>query len=390
MKKKLVYILSCFLVVYGAFALELTVPEFHFDVMAGKPLGSKDSFTIAQESSVHFRLLQGERFYSDLAIGMHIADIVKFFHPHQEKRSLGQWAFADFSLNFPRLAGRYLSLSVFTGRHQSLTGGSYSFDFLKHGIRPVKAYGNDSAHWFLPQSARESVGVSFAGLIANSGYLGASFGWNAQIKDKQEYGVYMQGGAFSNIALTNAYVSVHLADGVREVSLDTALSVLFTLHDNFSLFTQLGLHKTNMRSPALKDEALNNLFGFFEPRVHLDHINFDFTFFVSKIETAYTPFPRAPLMKMFSGSSGDLYGGLNIFSGFGSLELDKVQGGFHILAAANIKNIKDTTALLVAAVPFFTVNIGPCDLDFRVTVYPLAYTTPLSMFEGKIALKRTL
>lgn len=389
MKKKVVYILSCFLIVYGASALELTVPEFHFDVMAGKPQ-DQDTFKIAQESSLNFRLLQGERFYSDLAIGMHISDILSFFHPHYQSRSFGQFAFADFSLNFPRLGGRYLSLSVFTGRHQSLTGSSYSFDFLKHGIHPVRAYDNDTAHWFLPAQARESVGLSFAGLIANSGYLGASFGWNAQIKEKQEYGVYMQGGAFSNIALTNVYFSVHLADGVREVSLDTALSVLFTLHDNFSLFTQAGLHKTNMRSTALKDELLNNLFGFFEPRVHLVHMNFDFTFFVSKIGNTSTPFPRAPLMKMFSGTAGDVYGGLNIFSGFGSLELDKLQGGFHVLVAANIKNMKDPAALLVAAVPFFTVNIGPCDLDFRVTVYPLAYTTPLSMFEGKIALKRTL
>lgn len=389
MKKKLVYIIGCFFIVYGAFAVELTVPEFHFDVMAGKPL-DKGAFTIAHESSVNFRLLQGERFYSDLAIGLHIADIRTFFHPNLEKRSFGQFAFADFSLNFPRLAGRYLSFSMFTGRHGSLTGASYSLDFLKHGIRPVKAYDNDAAHWFLPKPARESIGMSFAGLVANGGYLGMSFGWNAQIKAQQEYGIYMQGGAFSNIALTNAYVSVHLTDAVREVPVDAALSVLFTLHDNFSLFTQAGLHKTNMRSAALKDEALNNLFGFFEPRVHLDHINFDFTFFVSKIETAYTPFPRAPLMKMFSGNTGDLYGGLNIFSGFGNLELDKVQGGFHVLVAANIKKTKDMTTLLVAAVPFFAVNIGPCDLDFRVTVYPLAYTTPLSMFEGKIALKRTL
>ena len=72
------------------------------------------------------------------------------------------------------------------------------------------------------------------------------------------------------------------------------------------------------------------------------------------------------------------------------MEIDKVQGGTHFLIAANTKKIKDVSAMVIAATPYFSVDIGPCDLDFRVTIYPLAYATPLSMFEGKIALKRTL
>ena len=46
--------------------------------------------------------------------------------------------------------------------------------------------------------------------------------------------------------------------------------------------------------------------------------------------------------------------------------------------------------LVLAFTPFYTLNIGPCDLDFRFSFYPLFYAAPASMFEAKIALKRNL
>lgn len=389
MKKNILRIMLPVLTMYAAAALEMTVPEFHFGVLVAKQPNEKQ-FSIVQESAINFRLLQGERFYSDLNLSLHIPDIIRFFHPQQYARSIGQFAFADFSLNFPRIGGRFLSLSLFTGRHRSLTGVQYGSDFLKYGMRPVRMYDSDVSAAFLPTDARESLGVSFAGMVSSSGYLGISAGWNAQIKDEQEYGVYLQGGGFSNGTLMNAYGALHLTDKATAISVDTAFSALFNIYDAFSLFMQTGLHKTNVNSTALKDEALKNMFAFIEPRVHLRYVNLDFTFFTSKISNRNHIFPTAPLLQSFSKGTDELYGGLNIFLGIGSMEIDKMQGGTHFLIAANTKKIKDVSAMAIAATPYFTVDIGPCDLDFRVTIYPLAYATPLSMFEGKIALKRTL
>ena len=389
MKKKLLRIVLPLLTMYAAAALEIAVPEFHFGVLVAKKPGN-EKFSIVHESAINFRLLQGERFYSDLNLSFHIPDIVRFFHPQQNARSLGQLAFVDFSLNFPRLGGHFLSLSLFTGRHRSLTGIQYGLDFLKYRVRPVRMYDADVSCAFLPADAQESIGVSLAGMVSSSGYLGASVGWNALIKDKQEYSMYLQGGGFSNVALINTYCALHLTDKASAISIDTALSVLFSIHDTFSLFTQAGLHKTNVRSAALKDDISKNVFAFVEPRIHLRHANIDFTFFASKISSRNHLFPKAPLLQSFSSMADELYSGLNIFFGIGSMESDKVQGGTHFLIAANVKKIKEASAMAIAATPFFTVDLGPCDLDFRVSIYPLAYTTPLSMFEGKVAVKRTL
>ena len=391
MKKNITRILFYFLLTFAATALELTVPQFTFGLLAGKR-PNEQKFSILQESSIGFRLLHNERFYSDLNLSFHIPDILRFFHPQQQARTLGQFAFVDFSLNFPQLGSRPLYLALFTGRHQSLTGEQYGFQFLKHTIRPVKMRNSELATWFLPPDGQENIGISFAGLISNTGYLGASFGWNAQIRDKQEYGIYMQGGGFSNSMLTNAYCAFHITDKAQALSLSTALSMLFTIHDHFSIFTQAGLHKTNLRSTAVAQDIAGNIFVFFEPRVHLDRIYFDFTFFASKIrDRRYTGFfPTAPLIPPPKIAANELYGGLNLFCGFGSMELDKLQGGIHLLTAANLKKIKDTSLLVLAATPFFTINLGPCDLDIRITIYPLSYKQPSSMVEGKIALKRDL
>lgn len=392
MKKHIARLFVCVSIICSAVALEISAPEFNFGVLAAKQPASSSQFNIVQESSVNFRLLHGERFYSDLNLALYVHDVLGFFNPQLSVRTPGQFTFIDFSLNFPSLGGKPLILSIFTGQHQSLTGAHYGFDFLKHGIRPVKMYENDSAALFTPVQPREAVGISFAGLVSNIGYLGVSFGWNGEIKEKQEYGVYAQGGAFSNIALTNAYLSFHAVDKATELSLDGAVSVLFTVHDNVGIFTQLGLHKTNFRSASLQQDAIGNIYAFFEPRVSLEHMNFDFSFFVSKIRDPQQNgfFPVAPLIKPFNIVYNELYGGLNIFCGFGSMELDKMQGGFHGFVAMPITRSVTISSVLIALTPFYTLNIGPCDIDFRCSVYPLLYAAPASMFEGKIALKRNL
>ncbi len=392
MKKNLARIFICFSIIYTAAALEITVPQFNFGISAAKPPTSSSQFTIVQESSISFRLLHGERFYSDLNLALYVPDVLRFFHPQEKTRKPGEFTFIDFSLNFPNIGGKPLLLSIFTGKHQSLTGAHYSLDFLKHGICPVKMYENDSATLFTPPQPREAVGISCAGLISNIGYLGGSFGWNGAIKDQQEYGVYAQGGAFSNIAITNAYLSFHTTDKAAEISLATSVFVLFTIHDNVGIFTQLGLHKTNFRSPTLQQDAIGNIFAFFEPRIALDRMNFDFTFFVSKIRDPQHNgfFPASPLIKPFNIAYNKLYGGLNMFFGFGNMEIDKMQGGFHSFVAMPVTGSVTIPSVLIAVTPFYTLNIGHCDLDLRCSVYPLLYATPVSMFEGKIALKRNL
>ena len=392
MKKNIVRIFVCFSMIYTAAALEVSVPQFNFGLSAAKKPTSGSQFSIVQESSISFRLMHGERFYSDLNLALYVPDVLRFFHPQENTRKPGEFTFVDLSLNFLNLGGKPLLLSIFTGQHQSLTGAHYSFDFLKHGIRPVKMYENDSAALFTPPSPREAVGISFAGLISNIGYFGGSFGWNGAIKNQQEYGVYAQGGVFSNIAITNTYLSFHTTDRATELSLATSVAVLFMVHDNVGIFTQLGLHKTNFRSPTLQQDAIENIFAFFEPRIALEHISFDFTFFVSKIrDPQYTGFfPASPLIKPFNIAYNKLYGGLNMFFGCGNMEVDKMQGGFYSFVALPISNRVTIPSILITLTPFYTLNIGPCDLDIRCSVYPLLYATPASMFEGKIALKRSL
>ncbi|UTC48155.1 hypothetical protein [Treponema vincentii] len=392
MKKHIAHIFVCFSIIYAAAALEITVPEFNFGVSAAKQPSSSSQVTIVQESSVNFRLLHGERFYSDLNLALYINDVLGFFNPQLPSRIPGQFTFIDFSLNFPFLGGKPLFLSIFTGQHQSLTGTHYSVDFLKHGIRPIKMYENDSAALFTPPHPREAIGISFAGLTSNTGYIGSSIAWNGEMKDKQEYSIYAQGGAFSNIALINTYLSFHITDKAAALSLAASASVLFTIHDNFGIFTQLGLHKTNFRSTTLQQDAVGNIFAFFEPRVSLEHANFDFTFFVSKIREPQQNgfFPAAPLIKPFTVFHHELYGGLNMFFGFGNLEFDKMQGGLYSFVAMPITRAVNMSSVLLALTPFYTLNIGPCDLELRCSVYPLLYATPSSMFEGKIALKRNL
>jgi len=398
MKKNRARIFICFsiiytITIYTVTALEITVPKFNFGISGAKQPESSSQFSIVQESSINFRLLHGERFYSDLNLALYVPDVLRFFHPQEQERTPGQFTFIDFSLNFPNLGGKPLILSIFTGQHQSLTGAHYSFDFLKHGIRPVKMYENDSAALFTPPHPREAVGISFAGLTSNTGYFGSSFSWNGRIKKtEQEYGIYAQGGAFSNIALTNTYFSFHITDNAAKISGAASVSVLFIPHNNVGIFTQFGLHKTNFRSPTLKQDVIGNIYAFFEPRIALEHVNFDFTFFVSKIRNPQDNgfFPVSPLIKPFNIVYNELYGGANIFFGFGNMEVDKMQGGFHSFVAMPATRPVNIPSLLIALTPFYTLNIGPCDIDLRCSVYPLLYATPASMFEGKIALKRNL
>ena len=192
MKKIIARIALCFLMIYTVAALEVIVPAFNFGILAGKP-DSSTEFTVVQESSINFRLLHGERFYSDLNLALYIPDILHFFDPDQLARIPGEFTLIDFSLNFPNFVGRPMILSIFTGQHQSIIGTRYSFDFLKHGIRPTRMYEHDVAALFTPPHPREGLGVSFAGLILNVGYAGGSFSWNGGLKDKQEYSIYAQG-----------------------------------------------------------------------------------------------------------------------------------------------------------------------------------------------------
>lgn len=356
----------------------------------GKLPSSSSKFSVIQESSINFRLLHGESFYSDLNLSLYVPNVLRFFHPQEQARTPGQFTFIDFSLNFPKLAGKPLALSIFTGQHQSLTGIRYSSDFLKHDIRPVKMYESDISMLFTPPYPRETVGMSFAGLISNTGYLGGSFGWKK--KNEQEYSIYVQGGTFSNIAIITAYISSHITNKAAAISCASSGSVLFTVDDTVDIFMQLGLHKTNFRSPTLKKDIVGNLFAFFEPRVAFDHVNLDFTFFASKIHDPHSNgfLPVAPLIKPFTIGYNELYGGLNIFCGFGNMEFDKMQGGFHCLVATPVTHAVNIASVLLAVTPFYTIDIGICDLDLRCSVYPLLYATPASMFEGKIAFKRSL
>lgn len=393
MKKHIARIFVCFSIIYTIAALEITVPECNFGVLMGKLPSNSSKFSIIQESSINFRLLHGESFYSDLNLSLYVPDVLRFFYPREQERTPGQFTFIDFSLNFPRLARRALALSIFTGQHHSLTGMRYSADFLKHDIRPVKMYESDISALFTSPYPREAVGVSLAGLISNTGYIGASFGWNGGIKqNEQEYGVYVQGGTFSNTALTNAYIASHITDNIAAISGAASGSVLFTVDDTVNILMQVGLHKTNFRSPTLKKDIIGNLFAFFEPRIAFDHVNLDFTFFASKIRDSQSNglVSVAPLIKPFDVAYNELYGGLNIFCGFGNLEFDKMQGGFHCLVAMPATRSVNISSVLIAVTPFYTVNIGLCDIDFRCSVYPLLYATPVSMFEGKVAFKRNL
>lgn len=393
MKKNIARIFICFSIIYTVTALEITVPKFNFGIAGAKQSGSSPQFNIVQESSINFRLLHGERFYSDLNLALYVSDILRFFHPQERARMPGQFTFVDFSLNFPNLGSKPLILSIFTGQHQSLTGTHYSFYFLKHGIRPVKMYEHSSAALFTPPHPREAAGISFAGLASNIGYLGGSFGWNGRIKKtEQEYSMYVQGGAFSNIALTNTYLSFHITDNAAKISGAASASVFFIPHDNIGIFTQLGLHKTDFRSTTLKQDVVGNIYAFFEPRIVFKHINIDFTFFVSKIRNPQDNgfFPTTPLIKPFNIVYNELYGGLNMFFGFGSMEFDNMQGGFHSLVALPATRPVNKPLVLIALTPFYTLNIGPCDLDIRCSIYPLLYKTAASMFEAKITLKRNL
>ena len=186
MKKIIAHIVICFSMIYTVAALEVIVPAFNFGILAGKP-DSSTEFTVVQESSINFRLLHGERFYSDLNLALYIPDILHFFDPDQLARTQGKFTLIDFSLNFPNLAGKPLILSIFTGQHQSIIGSRYSFDFLKHGIRPTRMYEHDVAALFTPPHPREGLGVSFAGLILNVGYAGGSFSWNTAYTRKGEF-----------------------------------------------------------------------------------------------------------------------------------------------------------------------------------------------------------
>ena len=114
MKKNIARIFVCFSMIYTAVALEVNVPEFNFGILAGKQPSSSSQFSIVQQSSINFRLLHGERFYSDLNLALYVPDVLRFFHPEQLSRIPGQFTCVDFSLNFPNFIGQPLILSVFT------------------------------------------------------------------------------------------------------------------------------------------------------------------------------------------------------------------------------------------------------------------------------------
>ena len=90
MKKIIAHIVICFLMIYTVAALEVIVPAFNFGILAGKP-DSSTEFTVVQESSINFRLLHGERFYSDLNLALYIPDILHFFDPDQLMRTPGKF-----------------------------------------------------------------------------------------------------------------------------------------------------------------------------------------------------------------------------------------------------------------------------------------------------------
>ena len=83
MKKNIARIFVCFSMIYTAVALEVNVPEFNFGILAGKQPSSSSQFSIVQQSSINFRLLHGERFYSDLNLALYVPDVLRFFHPEQ-------------------------------------------------------------------------------------------------------------------------------------------------------------------------------------------------------------------------------------------------------------------------------------------------------------------
>ena len=60
------------------------------------------------------------------------------------------------------------------------------------------------------------------------------------------------------------------------------------------------------------------------------------------------------------------------------------------MTAINIHDAKNASSLACAVTPFFAVYLGPCSIDLRVTIFPLAYAQSDSMIEGKIAVKRDL
>lgn len=390
MKKNIARVIVYLFIISAAAALEITVPEFYIGLREAKHPDMSDT-SLYQESSVKFRLLHGKRFYSDLDTALYIPDPVGFFHPDKDIRSLGEFSFFNFSLNFPQMTGRPLSLAIFTGIHPSLTGQQQSFDLLKHGTLPVRMADSDISSCFLPPLVRENVGISLSGLIVNSAYLGASFGWNAKTNAVQEYGLYTQAGVFANTVIFNTFAAMHITEKAEKVSISADASLFFPIQDDFSLYLGTGLSKTDVRDPSVQSAMLSNAYVFFEPRLRLVHTDIDLTFFISSIKTTNRTgvFPSRLLMP-FSYRNNDLYAGCNIFAAVGNPDIEQMQGGCHLLTAVNMNDAKNSSSFLCAVTPFFAAYLGPCSIDLRATIFPLAYEQPESMVEGKIAIKRDL
>ena len=390
MKKNTAKVFVCLFIISVAAALEITVPEFYIGLHGAKYPGMS-GVSFYQESAIKFRLLQGKRFYSDFDTALNIPNPAGFFHPDKDIRSLGEFSFFNFSLNFPHMSGRPLSFAIFTGVHPSLTGQQQSFDLLKHGTMPVRMADSDISSCFLPPLVRENIGLSLSGLIANSGYLGASFGWNAKTSAAQEYGLYLQTGLFANTVIFNTFAAAHTTGTAEKVSVSADASFLFPIQDYFSLYLGTGLSKTDVRDPAVQHTLLSNTYVFFEPRLRFAHADIDVTFFVSSIKmTNRTGVFPSRLLTPFSYRNNDLYAGCNIFAAVGYPDIERLQGGCHLLTAINIYDAKNSSSLVCAVTPFFAVYLGPCSIDLRATVFPLAYTQPESMVEGKISIKRDL
>lgn len=389
MKKAFMYLLVCSVLTAG-FSAEVGIPLFTFGIRAGK-LPDDSRYVIEHESYADFRITQGEQFYSDLGIAVYAPDVLALMQPDLEKRTLGQYAWCDFSLNFPGINGKRISAALFSGHHETLGGNRYLFESFKRKMPALRMNDVHLARCFLPAPPAEVVGFSFGGMISPKSYLGASAGWNAHIDTHQQYGLYMQGGSYQDILLTNTWAALHILEKAREVSVSADVSFWLYHGAAVSLRIESGLDKTNILSTELKADAVKNLYGFIEPRIELEGKQFDFTFFFSALRNhAASLFPSAPFLNPYRAFLSDNYAGLNAYFRFGDVELSTLAGGFHLLSGINIKQTKEMEAVVLAATPFLSADLGFAVLDIQLQIYPLLYNKPASMVEGFITLKREL
>ncbi|MGP1594409.1 MAG: hypothetical protein ACTTH8_04095 [Treponema sp.] len=389
MKKAFMYLLL-YSIVSAGFSAEIGIPLFTLGIRAGKQTDDSP-YVIEHEARAGFRLTHGEHFYADLGIGLYAPDILALLQPQLDNRAAGQYAWCDFSLNFPEINNKQISAAVFSGKHATITGNRYVSEAFKHTMPPIRMQDSSFANCFFPSQPEEAVGLSFGGIISATSYLGATAGWNAHIDSQQEYGFYVQGGSCQDILLTRSWASIHVLEKAREIS--TSADISFWLYHGapFSVLIQTGLDKTNVLSNTLYGDAVKNIYGFIEPRIELERKRFDFTIFFSALRgSAASIFPRTPFLNPYRRFINDHYAGLNAYCCFGNKEISKLEWGFHLLNGVNTKRIKETETFLLAVTPFLTANLGFADLNIQVQLYPLLYTDIASMIEGRITLQREL